>query len=668
MTNPQRRLALFLGCVAVLLGVIGPTLAAGSYVRPGRTVQADLTSSGGQALRSMPDLSGNAWHYSSISANGRYVAFDSWASNLVAGDVNHVDDVFVRDRATGRTVLASVASDGTHALPGASAFSNMNGSTSPYLSANGRFVAYESGAPNLVVGDTNLTTDVFVHDLVTGRTQRVSVSSSGAQANNVSLWPSLSADGRYVAFASNASNLVDGDTNGVPDVFVADRQTGKVTLASIRPDGAPFGSSLASAQNLAPSISPDGRFVAFTQTTVGPQKAYFETDVYVRDLVKHRTVQVDVASDGTPQPAGSDSATPWTSRASVMSADDRYVAFVSSTGIGLVPNPSRHSGLFVHDLTTGTTRAAAVGYDGAAPDDDGGPGVSISADGRFVAYDDKAANLDLGYGNHWSIDPLSCVLGAVTSCAPFRTFVHDMVTGATVMVSRADDGTDPQPPFPQCGFGTIAAKPDLWYPSISPGGRYVAFGGCGLLREERVNADKAPVGYIRETEHNYVREIGLPLGAGQLVASGRLTLAGTSSFRRQGIAQATRSAGGAQLDAVALAYRPEYGDLFARVGVPKLSLLSNGLAYGLDFTVDGSAYEVRIGGTGAVASFELYRAGPAGWARVGTLHGGYGTTGEEIVVAVPLAAVGAAAGGAISGVAAFADLAGSRLDTLRLSS
>ena len=139
----------------------------------------------------------------SISADGRFVAFASEASNLVPGDTNGAWDVFVYDRQTGEITRVSVASDGAQG----------NGdSGGPAISADGRFVAFYSSASNLVPGDTNGVEDVFVHDRLTGQTTRVSVASDGAQGNDLSWQPSISADGRFVAFASRASNLVPGDT------------------------------------------------------------------------------------------------------------------------------------------------------------------------------------------------------------------------------------------------------------------------------------------------------------------------------------------------------------------------------------------------------------------------------------------------------------------------
>jgi len=153
---------------------------------------------------------------SSLSADGRYVAFASNATNLVAGDTNGVDDIFLRDRALGTTERISVDSNEGEAL---------THSLLPAISSDGRFVAFRSDALNLVAGDTNGFDDIFVRDRLTGATERVSVESTGAQANSYSFSASISADGRYVAIWSLASNLVTGDSNGAADIFVRDRGT-----------------------------------------------------------------------------------------------------------------------------------------------------------------------------------------------------------------------------------------------------------------------------------------------------------------------------------------------------------------------------------------------------------------------------------------------------------
>ncbi|MBL4919442.1 PD40 domain-containing protein, partial [Tabrizicola sp. DMG-N-6] len=205
---------------------------------------------------------------SSISGDGRYVAFQSNSINLVSGDTNGSDDIFVHDRVTGQTTRVSVASDGTQ---------GNNASTLPNISANGRYVTFVSAAATLVPGDTNNVSDIFVHDRVTGQTERVSVATNGTQADNFSTSPSISDDGRFVAFTSNATTLVPGDTNNVLDVFVHDRQTGGTMRVSVDDAGqqAAFISAL-------PRISADGKFVTFSSgAPLVSDDTNLRDDVYV---------------------------------------------------------------------------------------------------------------------------------------------------------------------------------------------------------------------------------------------------------------------------------------------------------------------------------------------------------------------------------------------------
>jgi len=276
---------------------------------------------------------GDGGMYPSISADGRYVAFASGASNLVPGDTNGFADIFVRDRQTGMTERVSVDSLGAQGN-GNSEFSS--------ISADGRYVALYSNASNLVPGDTNAYVDIFVHDRQTGVTERVSVGSLGAQGNHDSLNPSISADGRYVAFVSLASNLVPGDTNVEADVFVHDRQTGMTELTSVDSLG-----TQGNYRSLYPSISADGRYVAFVSwaTNLVPGDTYGNYDVFVHDRQTGVTERVSVDSLGTQ--GGHDSLYP------SISPDGGYVAFVS-WATNLVPGDTNGNGdIFVHDRWNG---------------------------------------------------------------------------------------------------------------------------------------------------------------------------------------------------------------------------------------------------------------------------------------------------------------------------
>jgi Tol biopolymer transport system component len=224
----------------------------------------------------------------------RYVAFDSAESSVLEDDTNRVTDVFVYDRQTKQTTRVSVNSTGAQAN---------GGSFAPEVTHDGRFVAFESLATNLVPDDTNRQRDVFVHDWQTKQTTRVSMDSEGAQANNFSQAARLSQDGRYVVFESLASNLVPGDTNGVIDVFVHDRQTKRTTRVSVVSGGAQ-----ANNMSVNPSISADGRYVMFESfaTNLLPDKADGPKQTFVHDRQTGQTIRVP--SDGMKGPVTSFSA------------------------------------------------------------------------------------------------------------------------------------------------------------------------------------------------------------------------------------------------------------------------------------------------------------------------------------------------------------------------
>jgi Tol biopolymer transport system component len=273
----------------------------------GTTTRVSVDSAGGQSNASS--------NVPSISSDGRYVAFESSATNLVAGDANGVEDVFVHDLQTGATIRVSVDSGGSEG-DGASGYNSISG--------DGRYVAFISAATNLVPGDTNGFLDVFVHDLQSGSTTRASVDASGFQGDADSLRATISSNGRCVAFHSLADNLVPGDTNGIPDVFVRDLQAGTTTRVSVSSSGAQ-----ASGNSLNPSISYDGRFVAFeslaTDLVSGDTNA--RMDVFLRDRLLGATTRVSVDSGGN---QANDA-----SQTSSISLDGRYVAF-RSTATNLV--------------------------------------------------------------------------------------------------------------------------------------------------------------------------------------------------------------------------------------------------------------------------------------------------------------------------------------------
>ncbi len=323
-----------------------------------------------------------------ISADGRYVAFMSFANNLVVGDTNICEsnlpshqcpDVFVHDRQTGETTRISVATDGTQ---------GNRDSYSAALSADGRYVVFESAASNLVSGDTNGQNDVFVHDRETGETERVSVATNGVQGNSGSGTPALSADGRYVAFLSYANNLVVGDTNicfldviSCGDIFVHDRETGETERVSVATNGVQGNGDAFGA-----AISADGRYVAFrsrASNLVGGDTNGLD-DIFVHDRQIGQTMRVSVATGGTQGNSGS--GTP------AISADGRYVAFLSYANNLVVGDTNELDDIFVHDRQTGQTTRVSVATDGGQGNNYSGL-PAISADGRYVAFHSAASTL-----------------------------------------------------------------------------------------------------------------------------------------------------------------------------------------------------------------------------------------------------------------------------------
>lgn len=341
---------------------------------------------------------------SSTSSNGRYVAFESTATNLVASDTNAVSDIFSHDRQTGATVRVSVDSSGTQG----------NGaSTGASISASGRFVAFHSLATNLVASDTNGYMDIFVHDLLNSTTTRVSVSSAGAQATNFSANPSLSADGDCVVFHSIAGNLVASDSNGTQDIFVHVVSTGVTTRVSVDSSGAQTTSISGD-----PTISADGNCIAFmsydsslvTGDTNGVE------DIFVHDRTTAVTSRVSVDSSGGEANGASGKG--------AISGDGQSVSFQSSATNLVASDSNGTQDIFVHDRSTAATTRVSVDSSGTQ-----GNGTSsqpsLSVDGRYVVFNSTATNLIASDTN-----------------AVKDSFLHDRLSGATSRVSVDSSGTE----------------------------------------------------------------------------------------------------------------------------------------------------------------------------------------------------------------------------------
>ncbi|MBG0788411.1 MAG: PD40 domain-containing protein [Anaerolineaceae bacterium] len=381
----------------------------------GDIIQVSVSSEGIQA---------NAYSYApKISSDGRYISFSSEADNLVLVDENEVTDIFVHDCQTGGTELVSIASDGTQGN-GHSWFSAISG--------DGRFIVFDSDANNLVVGDTNDATDIFVHDRQTGMTIIVSVSSEGTQGIGNSVHPAISENGRFVAFSSEANNLVTNDTNADMDVFVHDlvtRETEKVSIASDGTQGV-WGSG-------SPALSGDGQFIVFQ--SINKYLVVDDTnetqDIFIHDRSSSETMLASISSDG--------SQANFISMSPAISANGRYVAFESGADNLTTSDTNEKWDIFIHDMLTGDTSLISVASDETQANQDSRK-ATLSSDGRYIAFTSDADNLVEEDLNNFT-----------------DVFIHDIQYGFTSLVSISFDGTQ--------------ANNYNYSPAISANGRYLAF-------------------------------------------------------------------------------------------------------------------------------------------------------------------------------------------------
>ena len=403
---------------------------ASAWASPPTTVRVSLKSNGAEvnADNDAPAISGN----------GRYVAFESVGS-FAAGDSGTDGDVFVRDLVTGKTLWASVKSDGTEV-------NSADGSEGASISADGRFVAFTSDAA-LSPGDTNGALDVYVHDFQTGTTRRMSLTSSGAQVTADSENASISADGRYVAFQSDGA-LASGDTNGVTDVYVRDRSTGKTIRASLR-----AGLAQPTEDSTDPSISGDGRYVAFVtsdgQMTAQPDygpSPLLDNDVFVRDMTNHTTRRVSLKSNGTEADPNNQVA----SRDPSISANGGFVSFISP-GAFVPADTNGVDDVYVRSLAANTTRLVSVRSNGNVAANASGVAAPapLSSSGRYVAFE-SVAQLVPTDGNTYR-----------------DVYMRDRTAGTTTRISVKSNGS-----------GVSANHQE---PTISADGRFVAFASLGAF-------------------------------------------------------------------------------------------------------------------------------------------------------------------------------------------
>jgi len=405
------------GALALVTLLAAPALAATS-------TRASVNNAGVQGN----DTSGATY----TAGGGRFVVFESSATNLAKGDTNSVSDIFLRDRQYGKTYRVSVGP--INPATGKPVQANGPSHSARGLTPDGKFIAFESFATNLVNHDFNGTWDAFVRSRAAKATYRVSQSTDGAEGNGPSADPVISADGRFVAFESSASNLIPNDTNGaITDVFLRDRVNQTTTLISQSTAGGHGNHSSSD-----PFISTNGRFVVFesSASNLVPNDTNGETDIFVRDRSNGTTTRVSVNSSEVAGNAGSYSAR--------ITPDGQFVAFESFSS-NLIPavDDNHVADVFVRDRSTGTTsRVSLSSSEGQGNGFSSDP--TISADGRYVAFESAATNFFSGDDN-----------------AHVDVFIRDRSNGATFPASVGPGG----------GIGNAGSE----NPCFSVDGRYLAF-------------------------------------------------------------------------------------------------------------------------------------------------------------------------------------------------
>lgn len=498
------------------------------------------------------------------------------------------------------------------------------------MSGDGRYIAFSSDGRNLWPGDTNFARDVFVHDVTTGRIELVSISSTGELGNDTSINPVLSDDGRFVAFQSYANNFAEVDNNLYPDIYVHDRETGTTEIVSVDSNG-----QLADGGALYLDISSDGRYVAFSSLADGlvAGDTNLQQDVFVHDRQTGETDIVSVSTDG--RFGNNDSRIP------SISDDGRFVSF-ESTATNLVPQDTNAaSDIFVSDRELGITRRVTTtsngveALSGGTPHAPGSFFASLSPDGRFVAFQSDAPNLMPGDD----------------AARDFDVFVHDLLTGATIVGAYGLDGA-----APDFGGGT---------PQLGRDGRLISFSSR--------STNLVPEGN-NEWNDIFVHDRGPSTGIGGIdveIVGDQIQADGWASFAGDRIAYASDAADdadrgwelGGELTGVSVAARPELGDLFVRwelahlPGVDTVAAGAPGVVHALAFQMGGTNYELRAARFDAarVPSFGLYSCDVA-CTEVAELDGGYGESGSEITMSVPLDTLGLEEGGSITGATAFAGI------------
>jgi|GEM_PF-1954921 len=417
--------------------------------------------------------------------DSRSVIFHSEASNLVPSDTNGVRDTFLKDIVTGAISRISVNGSG-----GQQTGASSTGIVS--MSDDGRYVMFSSAAGNLVSGDTNGVSDVFIRDLASGAVSRVTTTASGGQANGASAQGAFSADDRQlIVFQSFATDLVTGDTNGRSDIFLKDLQTGAITRLSTTSAG-----DEATGHSYYPQLSPDGQSVLFESLAADlvPGDTNAASDVFLKNLQTGAITRLSADASGGLASGSSEQAS--------FSPDGRYVAF-HSTASDLVPGDTNGAtDLFIKDVLTGAIVRASTNAAGVQQNGDTEVNTAaFSPDGRFVTFASNASNLVTGDTN-----------GLTDS------FMKDLKTGQVIRLSTT-------------AAGGQASGGDSYLARFSPDGRYVVF---------RSGATNLVAGDTNGQEDVFLREVTLsPTGvipglSAYVVGNGGVTTADDTQFRIDG--------------------------------------------------------------------------------------------------------------------------------------
>lgn len=544
-----------------------------------------------------------------ITSNGRFITFSSQAVNLVAGDTNAFEDVFVYDRNDGSIERVSLSSKNEQTLVGDSYAASIDD--------NGRFVSFTSRSAELVARDTNDGPDIFVRDRQEKTTVRVSVDSQGNEVETCGRivpelylnptclilggeigYSSVSGNGRHIAFDSKAPNLVEGDTNFTWDVFVHDLETKKTERVSVssdggqatnasRPTGSDWGGSLLSGY----SNTPSGR---------------------------------------------------------VISANGRFVVFVS-LATNLVPNDSNDKqgantggqDVFVHDRQTGRTERISVSAYGGEQHTDplalsGSSQPSISSDGRYIGFECHC-------------NPLEKRLQIAD------TSIYDRRTGANIGVlhpagQRPDEG-------PSRAF----------HPDLASSGRFLTFDDIFVGFWRAAIGEPLGVGGLGGPSQEPGAEDDplICIEGSCIPPRAAVSLSGSPSEINAALTER-----GADLIGGAIAYRPALGDLYVSLELesmprsPALAAATAGVVYGMSFEAEGRSYEIRAtsiglgrrGETPAVFGLFSCASGETLCTKVADIKGGFGTTGERITFSVPLSKIEVEPGSHLTNVKGFTAL------------